>query len=97
MTKTFTATASTSRPASKTWPPPGGICVSRVVRDQVRDKLDFAFEDLGEQQVKNIARPVRVYRVRDAVAKIPSAPGSPALPRRSDGRSRSLKCGRDCG
>jgi TolB-like protein len=43
---------------------PGGICVSRVVRDQVRDKLDFAFEDLGEQQVKNIARPVRVYRVR---------------------------------
>jgi adenylate cyclase len=44
---------------------PGGICVSRVVRDQVRDKLDFAFEDLGEQQVKNIARPVRLYRVRD--------------------------------
>jgi TolB-like protein/class 3 adenylate cyclase len=42
---------------------PGGICVSRVVRDQVRDKLDFAFEDLGEQQVKNIARPVRVYRI----------------------------------
>ncbi|HEX5323176.1 MAG TPA: adenylate/guanylate cyclase domain-containing protein, partial [Capsulimonadaceae bacterium] len=44
---------------------PGGICVSRIVRDQVRDKLDFVFEDLGEQQVKNIARPVRVYRVRD--------------------------------
>ena len=39
---------------------PGGICVSRVVRDQVRDKLDYAFEDMGEQQVKNIARPVRV-------------------------------------
>ncbi|MBV8458899.1 MAG: adenylate/guanylate cyclase domain-containing protein, partial [Acetobacteraceae bacterium] len=35
---------------------PGGICVSRVVRDQVRDKLDFGFEDMGEQQVKNIAR-----------------------------------------
>src|SRR5436309_13506168 len=43
---------------------PGGICVSRVVRDQVRDKVDFGFEDLGEQQVKNIARPIRVYRVR---------------------------------
>jgi class 3 adenylate cyclase len=43
---------------------PGGICVSRVVRDQVRDRLDFQFEDLGEQQVKNIARPIRVYRVR---------------------------------
>jgi adenylate cyclase len=44
---------------------PGGICVSRVVRDQVRDKVAFAFEDLGEQTVKNIARPVRVYRVHD--------------------------------
>ena len=43
---------------------PGGICVSRVVRNQVRDKLDFAFEDMGEQQVKNIARPVRAYRIR---------------------------------
>ena len=42
---------------------PGGICVSRVVRDQVRDKLDFSFEDMGEQQVKNIARPLRVHRV----------------------------------
>ena len=42
---------------------PGGICISRTVRDQVRDKLSFAFEDLGEQSVKNIARPVRVYRV----------------------------------
>jgi len=42
---------------------PGGICISAVVRDQVRDKLDFAFEDMGDQQVKNIARPVRVYRI----------------------------------
>jgi TolB-like protein/class 3 adenylate cyclase len=42
---------------------PGGICVSRVVRDQVRDKLGFTFEDLGDQSVKNIARPVRVFRV----------------------------------
>jgi adenylate cyclase len=40
---------------------PGGICISRVVRDQIRDKLPYAFEDLGEQSVKNIARPVRVY------------------------------------
>src|SRR5215472_6275719 len=43
---------------------PGGICVSRVVHDQVRDKLDVGFEDLGEQQVKNIARPVHVWRLR---------------------------------
>jgi adenylate cyclase len=42
---------------------PGGICVSRVVRDQVRDRLGFAFADLGAQSVKNIARPVRVYAV----------------------------------
>ena len=61
---------------------PGGICVSRGVRDQVRDKLDFSFENLGERQVKNIARPVRVYRVRDAgiAAKSPSAPGQSTLP-----------------
>jgi TolB-like protein len=43
---------------------PGGICVSRVVRDQVRDRLELAFEDMGEQQIKNIARPVRVYAWR---------------------------------
>ena len=42
---------------------PGGICVSRVVRDQVQDKLSFTFEDLGAQRVKNIARPVEVYQV----------------------------------
>jgi adenylate cyclase len=42
---------------------PGGICVSRVVRDQVRDKLAFSFEDMGEREVKNIARPIRVHRI----------------------------------
>ena len=58
---------------------PGEICLSRVVRDQVRDRLDYTFEDLGEQQVKNIARPVRAYALRlGAVAnptaeKVPSA------------------------
>src|ERR1700741_5161779 len=55
---------------------PGGICVSRVVRDQVRDKLDIGFEDLGEQQVKNIARPVRVYRVLDLGASAKASPQS---------------------
>jgi adenylate cyclase len=43
---------------------PGGICVSRAVRDEVRDKLQFSFEDMGERQVKNIARPVGTHRVR---------------------------------
>jgi adenylate cyclase len=53
---------------------PGGICVSRVVRDQVRDKLDLAFEDMGEQQVKNIARPIRVSRIAIAERPLPKAP-----------------------
>jgi adenylate cyclase len=52
---------------------PGGICLSRMVRDNVRDKLDYAFEDMGEQQVKNIARPVRVYGVRDRAAGLARA------------------------
>ncbi|MFQ5540243.1 MAG: tetratricopeptide repeat protein, partial [Candidatus Binatia bacterium] len=42
---------------------PGGICVRRNVRNQVRDKLDLDFEDLGEIEVKNIVRSVRVFRV----------------------------------
>ena len=42
---------------------PGGIFVSRAVRDPVRDKLDIVLEDLGEKPVKNIARPVRVFRI----------------------------------
>jgi TolB-like protein/class 3 adenylate cyclase/Tfp pilus assembly protein PilF len=41
----------------------GGICISDAAYQQVRDKLDVTFEDAGEQQLKNIARPVRVYRV----------------------------------
>ena len=42
---------------------PGGIMVSSVVHDQVRDKLSFGFDDMGEQSVKNIARPIGVHRV----------------------------------
>jgi adenylate cyclase len=42
---------------------PGGICVSDKVYEEVRDRMDLAFEDLGEQEVKNIDRPVRVFRV----------------------------------
>src|SRR5437879_2381594 len=53
----------------------GGVLVSNTVHDHVRDRLPFVFEDLGEQEVKNISRPVRVYRVRDlAAAKSPSEP-----------------------
>jgi len=53
---------------------PGGICVSRVVRDQVLDKLSFTFDDLGAQQVKNIARPVEVFRV-DLGSEAPQTQG----------------------
>ena len=42
---------------------PGGICISRGIHDHVMKKLPFEFEDLGEQTVKNIAQPVRVYRL----------------------------------
>jgi adenylate cyclase len=42
---------------------PGGICISGNVHEQVRDKLALSYEDAGEQEVKNIARPVRVWRV----------------------------------
>jgi adenylate cyclase len=61
---------------------PGGICVSRVVRDQVRDKIDVSFEDMGEQRVKNIARPVRTYRVLLATdARAASPPPQAVAPR----------------
>ncbi len=53
---------------------PGGICVSHRVREDTQDKLNIGFEDIGEQQLKNIARPVRVYRVR-----LDDAPARPAL------------------
>jgi adenylate cyclase len=57
----------------------GGVFVSHTVYDHVRDRLPFVFEDLGEQQVKNIARPVRVYRIRD-VAGAARTQVAPALP-----------------
>ena len=47
---------------------PGGICVSARVQEDATGRLDLAFEDLGDQALKNIARPVRVYRVRTALA-----------------------------
>jgi adenylate cyclase len=56
----------------------GGVFVSNTVHDQVRDRLPFLFEDLGEQQVKNIARPVRVYRVAIRPSRPPPTPPSPA-------------------
>src|SRR6266446_5593694 len=61
---------------------PGGICISARVQEDVAGRLDLAFEDMGEQALKNITRPVRVYRVRDAgdAARSPSALVPSALP-----------------
>jgi adenylate cyclase len=55
---------------------PGGILVSGVVRDQVRDKLSFSFDDLGDRNVKNIPRPVRAYRVNLSDDGRPPAPAA---------------------
>jgi len=58
---------------------PGGICISRTARDQIRDRLPYQFEDLGEQNVKNIARPVRVYALHsEAIASLAAASVPPA-------------------
>jgi TolB-like protein len=58
---------------------PGGVCISGVVHDQVQGRLEIGFTDSGEQSLKNIARPVRVYRVElDKAANATAAP--PSLP-----------------
>jgi hypothetical protein len=59
----------------------GGVLVSNTVHDHVRDRLPFVFEDLGEQQVKNIARPVRVYRVRPQPSRPPAGETPAVQPR----------------
>jgi len=64
---------------------PGGICISGTVHDQVRYKLALACEDIGEQTVKNIAHPVRAWRVK--------LDGAPAPRRRHRPNARVLKRG----
>jgi adenylate cyclase len=65
----------------------GGVFVSHTVYDHVRDRLPFVFEDLGEQQVKNIARPVRVYRVR------PESPHPNPPPHAGEGSAPGARAG----
>src|SRR5580704_14184563 len=60
---------------------PAGICVSARVQEDAKGRLDLAFEDMGEQSLKNIARPVRAYRVVAAAgAASARASSGPALP-----------------
>jgi adenylate cyclase len=69
---------------------PGGICISRTVYDQVRNKLSVGFEDLGDQPVKNISEPVQAFRVRldgaaqDSGRKATSPPRPPSADPASD-------------
>lgn len=57
---------------------PGGICVSGNVYNQVHKRIDFTFEDLGKQTVKNVSEPIRVYRV--TLARSPTVDAPPPLP-----------------
>ena len=69
---------------------PGGICLSAAAHEQVRDRLNIAFDDLGEQQVKNITRPVRVFRVT-LTHPVVSAPGSPLSRNAGEGAERQWR------
>jgi len=60
---------------------PGGICLSHTVYDQVRDRLPYAFADMGEHTVHNISRPVRAYALPAAEIALLPPPSAPTLPR----------------
>ena len=65
----------------------GGICISNKVHEEVEGKLDFGFDFLGEQQVKNIDKPVRIYRVRaeQGVVEGPTAETQNESPKKGSG------------
>jgi TolB-like protein/class 3 adenylate cyclase len=58
---------------------PGGVCVSARVRGDAAGKLDLGFEDMGQQELKNIARPLRVYRIRAGRVSETVAAAQPSL------------------
>jgi len=70
---------------------PGGVCISGTAHDQVRDRLPYVFTEKGEQTVKNIARPVRVYSLgANAIAALPASPPSADSKHSTEGyRSRA--------
>jgi len=71
---------------------PGGICVSGVVRDQIRGKLPYPLADTGEQSVKNIAEPIRVYALPpEAIADLP--PSSITIPALRRGNTTPITIG----
>lgn len=68
---------------------PGGICISGSIFDQIEGKLSLHFQDIGEQTLKNIPRPVRALQLRGPASKA-SAPSSPAHPRTRHGAMAAL-------
>jgi adenylate cyclase len=56
---------------------PGNVCISGTVHDHIRDRLPYVFDDLGEQSVKNIARPVRAYALHPGATADPPVPAAP--------------------
>jgi adenylate cyclase len=72
---------------------PGGICISRTVRDHIGDRLPYTFDDMGEQIVKNIAQPIRAYAMSAAaVASLPevTTPPQSGRPRRRNATRLSV-------
>jgi class 3 adenylate cyclase len=68
---------------------PGGVCISGMVHDQVRGKLPYPLDNRGEQNVKDIALPVRVYTLRpEAIAELPPSGLPVAAPRRRNAASQ---------
>jgi hypothetical protein len=59
---------------------PGGVCIASSVYDQITGKLDLGFVDIGEQNLKNISRPIRVYRVAGTGIPVRPAPAKTAVP-----------------
>ena len=57
---------------------PGGICISGDVYNQIRNRVDAIFEDMGRQEVKNVSAPVQAYAVRFDISATPSTTGAPA-------------------
>ena len=71
---------------------PGGICISARVQEDAAGRLDLAFEDMGEQTLKNIARPVRAYRLRAAYTHLAAnAAGSPLSRNAGEGAERQRR------
>jgi len=72
---------------------PGGICISSSVYDQITGKLDLGFQDIGEQTLKNITRPIHVYRVSGAAAPVrptPTAAAARAVPSQRNAVRRAI-------